>query len=191
MLEKVICLYYISKGAVRPGSTEARLTIAHGGREYVLTGTEAVLWLNGQLEFGCANELWAVRHMHRMGLLEYAASCVLDAQYEMLTKCTLCLTTKARKNWLLSKDEVFIIDWMRQAGIHLSLAELVCLAERGIQPEPGLIGKEHRQALVEEIYTQSAVQDNTLENQMKSAGSRDRVVDAVLHLLKRRKLILL
>lgn len=184
-------MYYISKGAVRPGSTEDRMTIAHGGREYVLTGTEAVLWLNGQPEFSCTNELWAVRHLHRMGLLEYSTSGSLDARYEMLTRCTLCLTTKARKNWLLSRDEAYILNWMRQAGIHLTLAELVCLAERGIQPEPGLIGKEHRQALVEEIYTQSAVQDNTLENQMKSAGSRDRVVDAVLHLLKRRKLILL
>lgn len=184
-------MYYISKGAVCAGSTEDRLTIAHGEHEFVLIGVEAAIWLNGRTKVSSTEELWAIRHLYRMGLLEYDASNTPEAVYEMLTRCTLCRSVKSQKNLLLSKDESFILNWLKQAGIRLTLAELVCLAEQDLAPTPELTGSENRKALIYRLYLNTPIQDNTLEQKMMASTARDRVVNSVLKLLKRGKLILL
>ncbi len=109
----------------------------------------------------------------------------------MLTRCTLCRSVKSQKNLLLSKDEAFILNWLKQAGIRLTLAELICLAEQNLTPIPELTGPENRKALIYRIYLNTPIQDNTLEQKMKASTARDRVVNSVLKLLKRGKLILL
>ena len=53
------------------------------------------------------------------------------------------------------------------------MAELVCLQEHGIKPEPQLLGEENRQALTEAIYTQETIFDNVLEAQMERASCRE------------------
>ena len=40
------------------------------------------------------------------------------------------------------------------------------------------------------IYTRTSILDNTLENQMEHARCRDSVVEAVLYLLKKNRLVL-
>ena len=56
---------------------------------------------------------------------------------------------------------------------------------------PELLGEENSQALTETIYTQENIQDNILEAQMEHAFCRDRVVKAVLGLLKKRRVLVL
>ena len=55
---EVINMMYISKGIVKEGSTEQRLTVCYGGAEYVLTGKEAKSWLDGRYGEGRAEGLF-------------------------------------------------------------------------------------------------------------------------------------
>ena len=71
------------------------------------------------------------------------------------------------------------------------MAELVFLEEHGVKPVPELLGEENSQALTEAIYTQENIQDHILEAQMEHAFCRDRMVKAVLGLLKKRRVLVL
>ena len=90
-----------------------------------------------------------------------------------------------------SKTEKKILFWLRNAGIRLSTAELVYLIDREVKPSVELLYSDHRQNLVERIYTKSTIQDNLLETQMEKAVFRDEIVDALLNLIKRKRVVVL
>ena len=69
----------------------------------------------------------------------------------------------------LSKLEKEILIWLKNAGIHLSVAELIYLIEHKVEPSDDLLYEENRQALVEKIYTTENIANNILENQMLEA----------------------
>ena len=81
--------------------------------------------------------------------------------------------------------------WLREAGLRLTVAELVYLTERRISPSAKLLGVENRQKLVSLIYTENNIRENILENQMEKARCRDFVVESLLTLLKRKRLVLI
>ena len=74
--------------------------------------------------------------------------------YRALTQCVLVPAKAGRLRAPLNPLESQTLQWLREAGLRLTMAELVCLRERDIRPEPGLLGEENRQALTETIYTQ-------------------------------------
>jgi hypothetical protein len=78
---------------------------------------------------------------------------------------------------------------MRKAGIRLSVAELVFLVEHQVSDQD-LLYEKNRQKLVETIYTDETVQDNLLEHQMEQAEHRDEVVEALVQLLKKKKILI-
>lgn len=80
--------------------------------------------------------------------------------------------------------------WMRKAGLHLSVAELVFLREHHIATDSGMFGIRNRQKLIETIYTKDNIQDNLLEHQMEQAECRDEVVEALMQLLKKKKILI-
>lgn len=84
-----------------------------------------------------------------------------------------------------------IVFWLINAGIRLSTAELTYLVENKVKPEPELLYAVNRQSLIEKIYTVSTIADNILENQMAAAKCRDHVVQALLSLLKKKKILML
>ena len=75
--------------------------------------------------------------------------------------------------------------------LHLSVAELVFLMDRGICPKDDLLYQENRQAWVETIYTRESIYDNTLENLMEYAVRRDEIIDALQRLIKLKRVVLL
>ena len=81
--------------------------------------------------------------------------------------------------------------WLTDAGLHLTAAELVFLAEHRIKPTANLLGERNRPRLTERIYTQETIFDNILEAQMGHAAARDEVVNALLRLLEKRRILLL
>lgn len=187
-------MIYISKGIVQNGSTENILTVERGGKCFNLTGAQARLWLDGRYEFNYANKPDLLRELHnlsQMGLVEYEMDSDALAKYRILTRCICCAAvTPFLSSRVFGLDRV-VLDWLRNAGLRLSLAELVYLQENGIGPKPALLGIENRQALVETIYTNCNIADNLLESQMENARCRDDVVQSVLSLLKKRKIVLL
>lgn len=186
---------YISKGLVVEGSTEHILKIRRGGYEFQLTGDRARLWINGR--FGVADAdgtnpryVKELLHLKRVGLTEPVGEEPEDV-YRALTQCVLVPAKTGRLRVPLNALESQTLQWLRQAGLRLTMAELVCLQEHGIKPEPQLLGEENRQALTEAIYTQENIFDNVLEAQMEHASCREEMVRAVLGLLKKKRIVLL
>ena len=91
----------------------------------------------------------------------------------------------------LNEQERQINTWLQKAGIRLSVAELVFLQEHQITADSGMFGVRNRQRLIEAIYTKDNIQDNLLEHQMEKAECRDEVVEALMQLLKKKKILIM
>lgn len=186
---------YMSKGYVIDGSTELILKIRRGNDEFQLTGARAGLWINGRYgvaEADGTNALYVKElvHLKRIGLVQPVGE-EPEGVFRALTQC-IPVPAKAGKLRLpLSPLENQTLQWLRGAGLRLTIAELVFLREHDINLEPELLGEENRQALTETIYTRENIFDNVLEAQMEHAFCRDEMVRAVLGLLKKKRIVLL
>lgn len=187
-------MIYLSKGMVRKDSTEDRLNISRGGQSFLLTGAEAALWLNGRFAFSVTHspaEDRFLQHLIRVGLAEAEADEDNTAKYRILSRCVCCPARVKKMVLPLAGKEKEVWTWLEKAGLRLSTAELIYLMEHQIQPEERLLYEENRQVLVETIYTQNTIADNILENQMETADCRDEVVQVLLQLLKKKRILVL
>lgn len=184
---------YISIGAVMTEGTEYILDVCRGGNSFHLTGELATLWLNGRLGFATAatpTEIRTVEQLVKMGLAIKTDGSVAE-EYRTLTQCTLVPADRKLPYWGLTGLERTILQWLREAGLVLSMAELTYLIDRDVPLQASLLGSDNTQKLVERIYTRDTIYDNILENQMERAGARDRTVTAVLRLLRKKRIVLL
>lgn len=187
-------MIYISKGIVQEKSTECNIYVGRGGEVFQLTRVEAQLWLDGRFGFYTAknaSQERALQHLHRMGLVEFEEEDTLLARYRILTRCVLCAAKSSNLNLVLGRFETSILNWLTNAGIRLSMAELVYLHERQIEPTKDILYTDNRQRLVETIYTQENIFDNILECRMEHASCRDKITAAVMVLLKHKKIVIL
>lgn len=186
-------MIYISKGLVCKGSTEELLEVTYRGRSFQLTGTLAYIWLNGRYGFSKSKSVQeenALRHLIRMGLVECEDTDTSVNRYRILSRCILCPAKKqGYALTTLNSREKQMMTWLTKAGLRLSTAELVYLFEHHVQPEEHLLYAENRQALVERLYTADTIA--VLETQMEYAEERDAVVDMVLRLLRKKKIVIL
>lgn len=72
----------------------------------------------------------------------------------------------------------------------LRISELVMLIEQNIKPEPSLLGKSNWHSLVDKIYTTETIFDGILDASMERSPSRTETVNAVLGLLRKKKILL-
>lgn len=182
---------YISKGMVLRASTEDLLFVTHCGAEFQLTGLQASLWLNGRFEVAEANEIHdaALQKLHSLGLIELIDD-TIEGIYRALTRCIL-VPAQHSSLYPLTKKEKTMLRWLTEAGIHLTMSELVYLNEHNILPSDTLLGALHRQDLTELIYTQDTIYDNILDMKMASSTVRDETVTTALSLLRKKRLLLL
>ena len=184
---------YISIGAVLNEGTEHILDVTHGGDKFHLTGEKARLWLNGRFGFA---EAFSPLHLNlldqlsKMGLVIKCDGSRAE-EYRALTKCTIVPAECDHPYWFLRDTEKTVLQWLRNAGLVLSMAELVYLIDRNVQMEEKLLGSGNAQALVERIYTKDTVFNNILENQMERAEARGKVVNAIMSLLRKKRIVLL
>lgn len=184
---------YISIGYIHKKGYEFRMEITHAGFVFPLTDVLANLWLRGSSGFSSAEtplEQQGLDQLGRMGLVVKTDGSDAE-EYRALTCCTVVPADVKRPYWLLSQLEVTVLRWIRESGLHLSIAELTYLIDRDIPLQPSLLGRENAQALVERIYTPDTIFDNILESQMEKAQSREKVVRTVLRLLKKKRIVLL
>ena len=182
-------MLYISKGTVMPNSTEQLLLINHCGKVFTLTELEAAIWLDGSRFFSTTPSSREADHLRRMGLIETEEDDSPLSRYRVLTRCICCPVesyTRIQLRWQASA----ILTWLEKAGLRLSVAELVYLAEHRIAPAKSLLGVENRHKLVSLIYMTNSIQDNLLEQQMENAAYRDHVVNMLLYLLRCKRLVL-
>lgn len=184
---------YISLGVVKKASTEHIVNVSHCGSNYTLTQELASLWLDGRFGFAQADspaELRVLDQLRRMGLV-MPADPDEAGEYRVLTQCRIVPVNRSNPYTGLMGNERRIMRWLREAGLMLTMAELVYLMDRNVEPEPGLLGEDNTQSLVERIYTRDTIFDNVLENQMEHVPSRPGTVKTVLALLKKKHIILL
>ena len=129
--------------------------------------------------------------MANLGIIESGGGESGAAFFRLLTNCVICPASGKFAPSLLSRTERRLWKWITRAGLRLTIAELTFLTERGIKPTAALLGPDNRQALTEAIYTAETIQDGILETLMESSPSRDATVDAVLMLLKKKKIFLI
>jgi hypothetical protein len=185
-------MQYLSKGAVSPGSTAKKLTVNLRGAEHALSADESALWLDGQFVVReLPDDPPALKRLSEMGLVEMTDERGMLGQYRLLTGCIIVPVKQKRLRQPLNAAELLLRQWIGKAGLRLTIAELICLAEKGVKPEPELLGTENRQNLVEAIYSADTIADTVLENLMEQMKTRDTTVGTVLDLLRKKRILLL
>lgn len=194
MQEEVMNVIYLSKGVVQPKSSIENLWLERGGKQFQLQGAEAAVWLKGRFEFMVTvseSKEQVVMRLANKGLIEMEEKVDSISRYRILTRCVCCpARQRGHMSSRLSGLERQLDTWMQKAGIHLSVAELVFLQEHQITADSGMFGIRNRQKLIETIYTKGNIQDNLLEHQMEKAECRDEVVEALMQLLKKKKVLI-
>lgn len=186
-------MIYLSRGIACRGPNKRRLYVRHFGAPIELTEAEAQIWLDGRLEFACLKsekELCVLQQLDKRRLV-YCESDHTDlAQYMILRRCVICPT---RRISLLprSKIEKHILVWLKKAGFHLGIAELISLFEKGIEPCRVLLYSENRLVLSRLIYPCNVMIANAFENRMMYSSARKQTVDAVMKLLSRNQVFMM
>jgi len=185
-------MMYISKGNAMPTSGDNELTVNLRGREHSLSEGEATLWLSGQHTPKTLSFMpHSLQNLLELGLVETSEESDALGHYRLLTGCVMVPAKPKLLRKPLSPEERTVWKWLGKAGLRLTIAELVCLAKNGIVPVPEYLGESNLQKLVEAIYTTQTIFDGILENLMEQSTHRDGIVDAVLGLLRKRRIILI
>lgn len=184
---------YISIGMVNKQSSEHILSISRGSYKFELTGVQAGLWLNGRYGFADASTMPEEKELQQLAKMGLVVICdgSYSEEYRALSHCTLVPAAVKYPFWGIKGQDNTILQWLREAGLVLSMAELTYLIDRRIPLNARLLGSNNAQALVEEIYTKETIFDNILENRMEHSRARDSVVESVLKLLRKKRIILL
>lgn len=133
-------MIYLSKGIVQKGSTEQLLFVLYGGQKFELTGNAAAAWLNGRFKFAEAlgrNEAPAA-YLQKLGLVETEADNDGLSRYRIASRCIFCPADTTGSSVLRAMDKE-ILQWLKNAGVRLTVAELVYLIENGIKPTQDLL----------------------------------------------------
>jgi hypothetical protein len=185
-------MIYISKGAVHKASDENNVNVSRCGGEYSLRDQQARLWLAGRFRVACAEndkQRSELIKLESMGLVE-SAEADAAAHYRLLTNCVICPVNTAASGFTLGKNERITWSWIKNAGFKLTISELVYLADQNIIPVPAFFGKDNWHTLIHAIYTRETIFDRILEAKMEESSAKNRTVNAVLGLLRKKKIIL-
>jgi len=186
-------MLYLSKGMVIKQSTEQMLCVTYCGIDYMLTGIGARLWLDGRFgvkETQDAGQDMHLRKLQQLGLVELSEETGMLASYHLLTRCIICPAKLKSVRKPLSSTENKTWRWIKGAGLRLTIGELTKLFAEGLEPAPDLLGKVNAQALTMRLYASDPIFDTTLEIQMEHSPKRDGTVNAVLGLLRKKRIIL-
>lgn len=185
-------MIYLSKGILADQTDNGRrIVVNHCGRKHELTNGVAQAWLMGR---------YAPQYLGAARLIPLIEQTLIATQpdknasadtYRLLTDCVIRPSTKSLPLPVVNTLERRILKWLHNDAIRLTVAELVCLEHKGICPTGNYLGIENRQRLVEAIYTPANIEDGVLEAQMEHVGEMSKVTDALLRLLKRRRIFLL
>lgn len=187
-------MIYLSKGAACKDPLTKRPAVCYAGKVYPLSAAEKRIWDNGRfgfIETGKRDDMEAVTRLGELGIMEAEQENTADSRYHLLTRCFFCPAKKAVNLRRMSVDENRLYTWIRYAGLRLTVAELIYLVDHRVEPTEDLLHEQNRQALVEKIYTVDTIADRILEGQMEFARCRDKVIENLIGLLRKRYVIVL
>lgn len=177
-------MLYISKGFLT-NEIDGQCWVMHSGTEHRLTHTESELWLAGRATNDETDNLLTLDDMEYMGLIRIAEDDNDDGLFKLLCDCMFIPVWNPKTNEAMTSAESILYTWLREAGINLTTAELICLCEEGIAPVAELLGDDGRQALISQIYLDGDINEITLETKMASSDSRTWVLSGLLSLVEK------
>lgn len=174
---------YISKGICRQRMRDGCMAMESRGEEHILSADLAAIWSAGKESSAESPDGESLRRLEEMNLIETTPrfNDVLDA-YHLLTRCVICPTEDLLP--FAPKETRRTLRWIRNAGLRLTMAELVRIAELKLESDEEYLGAKNRQALVEVIYCADNIEDGVLESLMEKSKELVSVVDHVLTLLQ-------
>lgn len=175
---------YLSKGQLHH-QNGGLITVAQYGQLQTIAGEDAKTWLAGykSVQSSTMDTLYNLQGRGLVSSTEKIENPTIEA-YRILTQCIL-IPKKRIAIGRKTSVEREVLTWLRFAGLHLTIAELVQLRSNEVMPVANLLGEENRQALVEKIYTTSTIPDLILEAQMEGNAQMPEILDGVLHLIEK------
>lgn len=188
-------MIYLSKGILVHGPKKNRLLVRHFGLPTEITGVDIDVWLNGRRGFAYTQTKEEDAALERL-VNRHLANCELTrgglSEYKILRKCLICPSKGVHLGIPpLSRTERTVLTWLKKAGIHLSLAELISLFDKGVEPTADLLYRENTRKLMNIIHPSRITIAYELENRMMHSIARKSIVDAVMRLLYRNRVFLM
>ncbi|WP_285819627.1 hypothetical protein [Bacteroides acidifaciens] len=188
-------MMYLSKGILCKGGSKNWLYIRHLGQPTVLNGEEAVLWQESRFHFSYTmnpSEMAIVQKLVRKGVAVSENGRSELEKYHALCRCSI----RANPNFIIGLKpfnalEKRILTWLRKTDANLSLPELICLEDKGIKPERNLLYRKNSTELFKLIYPCYESIAGDLENKMRCSIARQRTIDALLELLRRKRVVII
>ena len=185
-------MMYLSKGMLLQ-KVQNTLFVSHCGSEYELSGERAAVWESGRhgpRDIVNPDHVQILMELSKIGLTETNPDTGYEAVFRILVNCVICPVEMPAFQALWSQPERRLYKWIANAGLRLTIAELVFLNEHQIEPTHQLLGEKNRQPLTETIYTANSISDGILESLMERSPKRDSTINAVLGLLRRKMIFL-
>lgn len=188
-------MMYLSKGIINKGKNKQGLYIRHFGQPEVLHGAEADMWRLGRYGFVhvyVKPDITIAEELSRKGVAVFVrGSSELD-KYDALCKCAICANPKLKFSLTpLSATEKRILTWLKKSNANLSLPELISLEEKDIEPKKYLRKQNNPTELLKIIYPGYDSLSGDLELRMKRSIYRIDTVDAVIKLLRKKRIVLM
>ena len=177
-------MLYISKG-ILTDERDDRCCVFRCGTELRLTKTESDIWKAGRGRLCESDNILTLEDMEDEGLVGIAEDDNEKSIFDLLCDCVFIPLCHPEKTVPLTPEESILYVWLRDAGVVLTTAELICLCERGIVPSKNLLGENGRQELIFSIYLDNDINEFTLESQMESAKSRTWVIPCLLSMVQK------
>lgn len=186
-------MMYVSKGMLVHTGKDGFTHVAHCGRIYALGPVMTDLWMQGRRkpQTAPASKEKAVRRLAASGLTSITDESDELGTYRLLVGCILCPEKKRITDPFLSARTRRIWRWLREAGLHLTVSELVRLEERQLNPETEYLGAFGRQQLTEILYTPETICEGMLDIAMEHSHARNTTVASLLELLRSGRLLLI
>lgn len=188
-------MMFLSKGIMSKGGSKSWLYIRHLGQPTVLHGEEADLWQKSRFGFSYTmnpSEIAIVQRLVRKGVVVSENGRSELDKYHALCRCSI----RANPNFIIGLKsfnalERRILTWLRKTDANLSLPELICLEDKGITPEQNLLCRKNSTDLFKLIYPCYESITGDLENKMRCSIARQRTIDALLKLLRRKRVVIM
>lgn len=188
-------MMYLSKGIECKVKGKRGFFIRHYGRPIELVGEEVLVWKRGRSGFAYTKnptEVNAVKKLVKRGLAICKDGHTEPDKYDALCWCAIYANPRYKFDIRSSnKPEKRILTWLRKAEQNLSFSELVCLEDKGIDPKPNLLSRKNSSRLMKIIYPELISMAGDLEVRMKHSPVRKQTVDAVMKLLRRKRVIIM
>lgn len=188
-------MMYVSKGILCKRKRRQWILIRQYDCLIKLFGEEAAAWEKGRLGFAYTHhrgEINVIQNLMKKGLVAIESGESEIDKYNLLRHCSIYSNPKFQFCFkFFNKTEKRILRWIKKAGTYLSCSELVALEDKGIKPQAELLYKDNVVKLMKILYPALVSISGDMESRMRYSIYRQSTVNAVMTLLRRKRVIIM